>query len=258
MKMKKNSFRKNGYMVIKSNSVKIMKKKIEKEIIDILKSILKLKGLRFNKRKNNYLDLMKYALKNDKRHSIFSSLYDLLPTSTLINSLGSDKFLLKISKMLGVSKPIIGSLPQVRIDRPKDKIRKTLLHQDYWYSFLSHNAITFWFSIGLINEKLGPLVIYPSTHLKGVFKFKDKKGGTLSAVIKEEKLIKKKIILKDDEIVVFHQKLLHESSDNVYNIPRLSVQVRYNDLSKIIKPKASFRSVLSEFVKSEQKKFLVK
>ncbi len=258
MKMKKNSFRKNGYMVIKSNSVKIMKKKIEKEIIDILKSILKLKGLRFNKRKNNYLDLMKYALKNDKRHSIFSSLYDLLPSSTLINSLGSDKFLLKISKMLGVSKPIIGSLPQVRIDRPKDKIRKTLLHQDYWYSFLSHNAITFWFSIGLINEKLGPLVIYPSTHLKGVFKFKDKKGGTLSAVIKEEKLIKKKIILKDDEIVVFHQKLLHESSDNVYNIPRLSVQVRYNDLSKIIKPKASFRSVLSEFVKSEQKKFLVK
>jgi hypothetical protein len=245
-------------MVIKSNSVKIMKKKIEKEIIDILKSILKLKGLRFNKRKNNYLDLMKYALKNDKRHSIFSSLYDLLPSSTLINSLGSDKFFLKISKMLGVSKPIIGSLPQVRIDRPKDKIRKTLLHQDYWYSFLSHNAITFWFSIGLINEKLGPLVIYPSTHLKGVFKFKDKKGGTLSAVIKEEKLIKKKIILKDDEIVVFHQKLLHESSDNVYNIPRLSVQVRYNDLSKIIKPKASFRSVLSEFVKSEQKKFLVK
>ena len=258
MKMNKKFFEKNGYIVIKSNLVKIMKKKIEKEIIDILKSILKLKSLKFNKRNNNYLDLMKYALKNDKRHSIFSSLYDLLPSSTLINSLGSDKFLLKITKMLGVSKPLIGSLPQVRIDRPKDKIRKTLLHQDYWYSFLSHNAITFWFPIGLINEKLGPLVIYPATHLNGIFKFKDEKGGTLSAVTKNEKLIKKKIILKEDEIVVFHQKLLHESSDNLYNIPRLSVQVRYNDLSKLIKPKASFRSVLSEFVISEQKKFLVK
>jgi hypothetical protein len=258
MKINKKFFEKNGYIVIKSNLVKIMKKKIEKETIDILKSILKLKSLKFNKRDNNYLDLMKYALKNDKRHSIFSSLYDLLPSSTLINSLGSDKFLLKITKLLGVSKPIIGSLPQVRIDRPKDKIRKTLLHQDYWYSFLSHNAITFWFPIGFINEKLGPLVIYPATHLKGIFKFKDEKGGTLSAVIKNEKLIKKKIILKEDEIVVFHQKLLHESSDNLYNIPRLSVQVRYNDLSKLIKPKASFRSVLSEFVKSEQNKFLVK
>ncbi len=256
MKKIKNSFKNNGYTIIKSNSVKIMKKNIEKEILDILKSILKIKGLKFKKR--NYSDLMMYALKNDKKHSIFSSLYDLLPASTLINSLGSNKFLLKISKKLGILKPIIGSLPQVRIDRPKDKIRKTLIHQDFWYSFLSHNAITFWFSIGLINKKLGPLVIYPSTHLKGVFKFKDKKAGTLSAVIKNDKLRRKRITLKRDEMLVFHQKLLHESSDNLYNIPRLSVQVRYNDLSKLIKPKASFRSVLSEFVKQEQKKFLVK
>ena len=88
------------------------------------------------------------------------------------------------------------------------KIRKTLLHQDYWYSFLSDNALTFWFSIGMINKKLGPLTIYPSTHLKGIYNFKDKNAGTLSAETKEKNLKKKKIILKDNEIIVFHQKLL--------------------------------------------------
>ena len=54
MKKIKNSFKNNGYTIIKSNSVKIMKKNIEKEILDILKSILKIKGLKFKKR--NYSD----------------------------------------------------------------------------------------------------------------------------------------------------------------------------------------------------------
>ena len=258
MKIKKIFYIKNGFLIIKSNSIKMLKKNIEKEILDILKKILNLKGLKFHVSKNNYVGLMKYALKNDKKYSIFSSLYDLLPASTLINSLGSNKFFIKTSKELGIKKPLIGSLPQVRIDRPKDKIRKTLLHQDYWYSFLSDNALTFWFSIGMINKKLGPLTIYPSTHLKGIYNFKDKNAGTLSAETKEKNLKKKKIILKDNEILVFHQKLLHASSDNIYNIPRVSVQIRYNDLYKLNKPQNSFRSVLSEFVKNEQKKFLIK
>ena len=43
MKIKKIFYIKNGFLIIKSNSIKILKKNIEKEILDILKKILNLK-----------------------------------------------------------------------------------------------------------------------------------------------------------------------------------------------------------------------
>ena len=90
----------------------------------IVNKILSLNNID-NFKGNSFDNLIKYAFKFDKKYSIFSSCYDLLPGVLSVNKLANEKIFIDISKKLGLANPIIGSLPQIRIDRPNDKKENT-------------------------------------------------------------------------------------------------------------------------------------
>ena len=249
-----NFFKKYGYLIVTNKNILKLKKNIYFDLKIIVNKILSLNNID-NFKGNSFDNLIKYAFKFDKKYSIFSSCYDLLPGVLSVNKLANEKIFIDISKKLGLANPIIGSLPQIRIDRPNDKKRKTQLHQDIWYSFLSNNSLTFWFSIGKLNKKTGPLIIYPESHKLGIQKFKDNKKGTFSADIDIKRFNSYEALLKDDQLIVFNQYLLHESGNNISKLPRISAQIRFNDITTLNQPFSSFRSITSNFVINEQKKY---
>ncbi len=250
-----NFFKDQGYLIISDKKILNIKRKIFSDFKIIINRILNIYNLKPFKG-SNFDSLINYAYKFDSKYSIFSSCYDLLPGVLSINKLANDKLFYTISKKLGIGNPIIGSLPQIRIDRPKDKVRKTELHQDIWYSFLSDNSITFWFSLCKLTKKSGPLKIYPKTHKLGIQRFTDNKKGTYSARLDINKFDNISALLREDQLIVFSQLLLHESGTNISLSPRISAQIRFNDINTLSKPFSSFRSITSNFVINEQKKYL--
>ena len=63
-----------------------------------------------------------------------------------------------------------------------------------------------------------------------------------------------RIFLKKDEILVFSHFLLHKSGINSSDKPRVTIQLRFNDLYSLKKITSSFKFTNSEFVVNEQKK----
>jgi hypothetical protein len=246
----------NGFTIIEDKYFIKLKSKLEKNIIDILKEILTNKKNYNIKKYKSFNDLMRYSYKIDKRTNILGNLYDLCPANPLISSLQNDNFFLKIANSFNLKKPLLGTMNTVRFDRPRDENRNTAIHQDQWYSFLSNNAITIWFNLGKMESSLGPLKIYPKTHKKKIFNFSDINQGTFD--LKNKKILTKEIelILKKNQILVFNQHLLHKSGNNISDQPRVSLQIRYNDLCNISEYKSSFRCISSDYVLKKQKKFI--
>ena len=245
---------KNGFIIIKSNKIAKIKDGIKYELIKKIKYILNSKKIPFPDT-YDFDNLIKYIFKIDKKNKceILKSLYELFPSDPKNYRLSTNNFFLTQCKKLGIKKPLISTGPQLRIDRPKDKKFKTAKHQDYWYSFLSDNALTIWFNLTEIKKLNGPLIVYKESHKKGFYKFMDKKKGTYS--LKNKSISKpKNIFLKKNEFLVFNQFLVHESGENLSLTPRVTIQLRYNDLYTLKKFTSSFIYSSSNYVTSLQKK----
>lgn len=251
-----NFYKKNGYIIIEDDIFSKIKKKIEGEIFGIYLSLSK-----SNKKINlknivNYKSLLKYLIPLDSKLKLISILYDLCPANPYISTLHNQEIFLKIIKQLRIKKPLLGTMTGVRFDRPNDEKRNTAIHQDQWYSFLSDNALTIWFNLDVMEKSLGPLIVYPKTHLKKIYNFIDNNKGTFD--IRKKNLLPKEmeIKLQKNQILIFNQYLLHKSGNNVSDKPRVSLQIRYNDLSTQKKFKSSFRCITSQHVLDNQQKYL--
>jgi len=249
---------KKGYQIIKSDSVILIKKKIRSQIIKASKLILE---------KNNYKNcifkninkVIEFMHSEDKKKNLnmIASLYEILPAIPEIHKYASKKFFVDLAKRSGILYPAIGVNLAVRLDRPHDEKRNSSLHQVFWYSFISNNSITVWFNLTEVKKEDGPLIIYYNFK-KNIKKFKDNKLGTFTASLPLKKKIgKKNIFLKENEVLVFNQFLLHQSGQNISTKPRISVQIRFNDLKKAKELKSSFTCVSSDYVLKKQKLFLL-
>ena len=86
------------------------------------------------------------------------------------------------------------------------------------------------------------VTIYENSHNEGTLNFLNKRKATFE--IKKNSYLKgKKIFLKKDEVLVFNQFLVHKSGFNSSNKPRVSIQLRFNDLFSLEKITSSFNMV---------------
>lgn len=250
----------NGYIVLESSFFKKLKKNLKDNIKFALNEILIRKRIKIVQNKNfdKFLEQV-YKLEKRKKIEIFKSLYEVAPSLPNIFKLSSDYNFIKIAKKTGIKIPVIGTGCTLRIDRPKDYRRLTSVHQDQWYSFLSLNAITIWFNLSSIKKKDGPLKVYEKSHKYGLLKFKDINMGTFKASIKKTlKLNIKEIILKENQVLVFNQHLLHESGLNKsLNKPRISLQIRFNDFKNISNLTSSFKFTSSNYVIKKQLQYKI-
>ena len=104
------------------------------------------------------------------------------------------------------------------------------LHQDWRSIQGSLNCIVIWIPIAELNDKMGNIEYYPSSHLQGLLptlkhSWYRKVDFSLSKKIK----IKKDRIKKGDAFF-FSSFLIHKSAINKDNKIRVSLQFRYNDI----------------------------
>ena len=87
-----NFFKKYGYLIVTNKNILKLKKNIYFDLKIIVNKILSLNNID-NFKGNSFDNLIKYAFKFDKKYSIFSSCYDLLPGVLSVNKLANEKFL---------------------------------------------------------------------------------------------------------------------------------------------------------------------
>lgn len=252
----KDSIRKKGYIIVSSKEIRMIKKKLRTSITRASNHILKLNNKR-SKRFSNFDKIIEHMYNIDKKQktNLISKLYDIAPDLHEVHGITSSKTFVKIIKKFGIKYPSIGTNITLRLDRPNDKKLSTSLHQDIWYSMISDNSLTIWFNLSKVNEIDGPLEIC-KTFNKKIYKFTDNKMGTFTAKA-NSKYKFNQIYLKENEILVFSQYLLHKSGNNLSNKPRASIQIRYNDFYNNKKFNKSYKSVLSSHVLNNQKKYLI-
>ena len=123
------NFEKNGYILISDKEVNLNIKKLTKQIILSLKRINK----DFNS-SNEDTDLIKFiseVTKNEVKNSVSGKIYEFLPALTEVYQFSVNKNLLAFLKKISIKLPTLGTVPMIRIDRPKNNFYSTPWHQDF-------------------------------------------------------------------------------------------------------------------------------
>ena len=166
----------------------------------------------------------------------------------------------KLFHKLGLNVISLGTIPLIRIERPRIGKYLTPWHQDKWYSGDFSNSFVLWFPLSK-SKDVGGIEIIPSSHKKGFYKFKKRNNyfnEQYQAII-NTKNKSKKIYLKIGEAVIFNQFLLHKSlENNSKKNCRISCQIRFNSIKNTNPSKTSFEVKHSKNVKKLHRKLLIK
>lgn len=258
----KADFLKDGFLILKSESIFLLKEKISKHLCEVAEIIVRRKwGESDNiggENPRGIQDLLSTIHSKEENNEITRACYEVFPSTAQIMSLCDEAVFVDAAKMVGVQYPTPGTVPLVRIDRPNADHFLTPWHQDYWYSFLCDNSIVIWTSLGEVTEDMGLLEVIPGSHLRGVVPFKKYEKGAEPYEPVESLDAAKPITVATakDEILVFNQKLLHRSGKNRSNTVRVSLQIRYNDLMTAKEMTSTFTANHSSFVQNAQSKYI--
>lgn len=219
------SYHREGYVVARSDGIPPMKKTIENAI--------------------TRRELV-------KEQSVY---YRIAQSTPELVALAGNPSILFWIYQLGVTMPVMGTMPILRIDRPHDNIHRTPAHQDYWFSLLSDNAVTVWFPLYELDADMGPLEIIPRSHKSELVAFTKNIDGNRNPFRMRNELpdyMFEPITIKRDEILIFSQFLLHRSGVNTSVKNRYSVQLRYNDLLTMKPIELSYKLDHSDYVTQKQ------
>lgn len=181
--------------------------------------------------------------------------YEVFPSLPSVISLIDEPVILDLVRRAGVARPVAGTMPLIRLDRPEDTKFSTPAHQDSWYSLLSPNAVTLWTPLCHMDADMGLLGVVPGSHRQGVCGFKPYEAGhewyETAEPVSEADLVP--VPVGDDEILIFNQSLIHKSGFNASRRVRISVQLRYNDLATAQSLTRTYTPSLSAWVLDQQK-----
>lgn len=259
----KQSYRKQGYLIIRGNEVRWIKDRLKNDLKVMALEIMKRSpaGVSLVSRLKNksFQEIFDACIAHEKKNEISRSFYELFPVSFSVMELLGHPFFTGISRSLDLAYPIPSTMPILRIDRPRESRYLTPAHQDYWYSFLSFNSLTYWFPMFPITEKMGHLLVVPGSHVNGnlpIRQWSDENPFALRNEIELKKYVP--VDLAENEVLVFSQYLIHRSGENRSDRARLTIQVRHNDLRTLDKLTTSFTPKHSVYTALAQKEWLDK
>lgn len=253
----------DGYLVLKSDQLKKLKDGLKCDLHSMALRIIKNhpdSGIYCDALKSNsFAELFDWCVSHEVNNAITRIFYELFSVNCSTLSLIADPFFLEASKDLGVSYPVPSTLPMLRIDRPNESRYLTPAHQDYWYSMLSANSLTYWFPIFPVTDAMGQLLVVPGSHVQGLLpikKWTDDNPFSLRDEISMDKYVP--VRLQDDEVLVFSQFLVHQSGANRSGTARLTLQLRHNDLDTLKEQTTSFTPMHSRYTVNAQKNWFEK
>lgn len=253
----------NGYTLIKSDEFYKIKMDLIKNLKDM--ALIILSKCEIEKKILNYLqdlsfqELIDWCINNETDNYFSQKFYELFPANPFSISLVGNPFFLTLAKELGLEEPVPSTLPIIRIDRPSEEIYKTPSHQDFWFSMLSKTSITLWFSIIENSKEMGFLNIFPRSHVEGIYPikfFSEQNPFVIFNEPNEDNFIE--VNPSKDELLIFSQFLIHKSGNNISQKPRVTMQIRYNDLLTCSKMTSSYTVNQSVYSSKKQKEWLDK
>ena len=253
----------NGYTLFKSEEFYFIKKDLMKRLKHMALIIISKSNIQknvFNDLQDlDFQELINWCIENETNNYFSQKFYELFPANPFCTGLVANPFFLDLANGLGLDEPIPSTLPLIRIDRPFEEAYLTPTHQDFWFSMLSENSITMWFSIIENSKDKGFLKIVPKSHLKGIQPIKPFSLKNPFVILYEpspEKFID--VNPSEDELLIFNQFLIHKSGRNVSKNPRVTMQIRYNDLITCTKLTSSYTVKQSSHSLHKQKEWLNK
>ncbi len=259
----KQLYARQGYLILRSAQVKALKKSLKDELkamaLGILKNHPDGAAHAGRLKSKSFADIFNWCISNEKDNAITRTFYELFPTAfSMIGAVG-DPYLVGVSRELGLVHPVPSTLPILRIDRPAESRYLTPVHQDFWYSMLSPNSLTYWFPLLPVTPEMGDLLVVPGSHKNGnlpIKEFTNENPYALRDDVDPKRFIP--VNLKDDEVLVFSQYLIHQSGVNRSDKAHLTLQVRHNDLHTLKALTSSFTPKHSVFTARAQKEWLEK
>ena len=172
---------------------------------------------------------------------------------------GNQTLMTIIKEDLGLTSVSLGTVPLVRLDRPRNEHFSTPWHQDFWFSQSSEDSLVIWFPLTTLTEDMGYLRAIPKPSQYGILKFREHKDGHEPYEPAEPFDDNKSINLDCNfgDILIFKQSLLHASGQNISEKVRVSCQLRFNKMHMQEQGFSTFTAVHSDFVLDRQKNYQV-
>jgi Phytanoyl-CoA dioxygenase (PhyH) len=250
--------RERGYLLYKSEAVAAFRANLVDELHDISLRLLRrigvdtapLEGL-------SYRELMAWCVNEEKDQRYTRLFYEMYPSMANVIGLINHSLPFFLARSAGIRSPVPGTLPTVRIDRPGVTRFLTKPHQDYWYSLISERSVVLWMPIIALSADMGLLGVVPGSHKRGYQPF-DKHEGEYTFTMRNDYPDADYVEcdVATDEILIFDQFLVHRSGANVAKVPRVTMQLRYNDLESMDEVAPTFTAVTSDFVLKRQVELL--
>lgn len=151
--------------------------------------------------------------------------YKLIQGCPTLLSISGDSKIVEILQSMGLKTPIHELPPQIRCDMPVENQSIFLRHQDYVYNIGSSNSATIWIPLQDTPKEAGALLCVPGSHLGGIY---PNKSGV---ILEQYKFDFRSCPVSFGELLIFHQKLVHQSGRNTSDRIRFSIQLRFTDVS---------------------------
>lgn len=241
----KSSFKREGFLLIKSFYKFEMIKSLQDDIRSLLCIIMK----RFDL--ENLLDeieAMPYEMFYTKfvkvcpqAHKVlYDSIKNLPSFLQIVTNLESLSLVRKLlsEQLIGIAARSYG----VRIDMPFDREYLTDWHQDFHFHCRSKKGVVLWTPLVDIDFAIGRLQVLPESHQEGVLPLLIERNGKIregqftrlanSVKIKGiESLLTKyevfEVVCQPGDLLIFDYNLIHKSGINNSQSTRFSVQARY-------------------------------
>ena len=258
-----NFLSKDGYFIAKDSDYNLSIENLSRELASFIKNCQFLnldKSFKNVSDQINLRQLVEILYKNEKNNEFTSKIFELFPTTIALYKFLSSNGISSILRDAGLKSPTLGTVPLIRIDRPKDDFYSSPWHQDTWFSFSSENSIVIWIPLTELSEDLGYLQYEEYSHNKGIKDFVINEGSNekFKSIHNPLEENTKEIKVSFGDILIFRQTCLHKSGLNKSNECRLSLQLRFNDMYQEACPFATFKAQHSPHVINAQKKYFKK
>lgn len=139
----------------------------------------------------------------------------------------------QLLKKIGLQQTTMTMPPRLRLDFPNEDEFLQPDHQDHYYHEGDPHFVTIWFPLVSVTADMGALGIRPRSHENGLLPFRAIQTRPYFLLEKgpwQTQYPLQEVCLDTNEVVVFHMDLIHKSGLNRGRHPRVTVQLRYNDL----------------------------
>lgn len=170
-----------------------------------------------------------------------AKLYKVSRRIPAIKKIACSDWVLNLSRQVMSSRLIsCHNFTAVRFDLPGEEKYSAPPHQDFPYIQGSLNGVTIWLPFLDILKEMGPVEFAPGSHLSGCRKIREHCLKSSGSGIHSLELVEANNLcqlnydsceMTSDSALLFSTLLIHRSGENCSDIPRISLQVRCDDLT---------------------------